>query len=72
MFVHFNRTTIPSLWLLIFGLLALLWSPLSVAMGVLLLMVGISGPAAMLILWGRRPVTVALAAPRVEASQRAR
>jgi ACR3 family arsenite efflux pump ArsB len=51
MFVQFNRTAITPLWLVVFGLLALLWSPPSVAMAVLLLLVGLAGPAAMLIVW---------------------
>lgn len=72
MSAQFNRTTLPSLWLPVFGLLALLCSPLSVAMGVLLLMVGVTGPAAMLILRGRTSMMAARARPRVEESPRAR
>lgn len=51
MFVHFHRTVIAPVWLVVFGLLAVLWSPPSVAMGVVLLLVGLAGPAVMLILW---------------------
>jgi hypothetical protein len=69
MFVQFNRTTISPLWLVVFGLLALLWSPLSVAMGVLLFLVGFAGPAVMLILWSGRSVTVAHEVPRVDGSK---
>lgn len=53
MFV-FTRTTVAPLWLVVFALIALLWSPMTVAMGVLLLLIALAGPAAMLILWNRR------------------
>ena len=69
MFVQFTRTTITPLWLVVFGLLALLWSPLSVAMGVLLFLVGFAVPAVMLILWNDRSLTVARDAPRVDGSK---
>lgn len=66
MFVQINRTTIIPLWLVVFVLLGLLWSTLSVAMGVLLLQVGLAGPAVMLILGSDPSLTVARAAPGVE------
>src|SRR6476660_1361683 len=70
MFVQFNRTTMTPLWLVVFGLLALLWSPLSAATGVLLFLVGFAGPAVMLILWSDRSLTVApQAVSRVEGSK---
>ena len=72
MFVQFNRTAIIPIWLVVFGLLALLWSPLSVPMGVLLFMVGLAGPVVMLILSKETSATLASAAPRVDGSQRAR
>jgi hypothetical protein len=72
MFVPFNRTAITRVWLLVFGLLAVLWSPLSVAMGVLLLMVGLAGPVVMLILSSEPSVTLARVVPRVYGSQAAR
>jgi hypothetical protein len=72
MFVQFNTTTITPVWILVFGLLALLSSPLSVAMGVLLLMVGLAGPVVMLILSSKTSVTLARAVPRVDGSQSAR
>jgi hypothetical protein len=73
MFVHFNRTVIAPVWLVVFGLLALLWSPLSVAMGVVLLLVGLAGPAVMILtLWSDPSVKVARAVPPGEGSVRAR
>jgi hypothetical protein len=51
MFVHFHRTVIAPVWLVVFGLLALPVVTPSVAMGVVLLLVGLAGPAVMLILW---------------------
>ena len=58
MFVHSHSPVIAAVWLLICGLLALLWSPLSVAMGVTLLLVGLAGPAVLLIEWSDRSPTV--------------
>jgi hypothetical protein len=55
-----------------FGLLGLLWSALSVAMGVLLVMVGLAGPVVMLILSSEPSVTLARVVPRVHGSQGAR
>ena len=72
MFVHFNRTVIAPVWLVVFGLLALLWSPLSVAMGVVLLLVGLAGPAVMILTLWSDPVKVARAVPPGEGSVRAR
>jgi hypothetical protein len=68
MFVPFNRTTITPVWLIAFALLALLWSPMSAAMGVLLLTVGVAGPVVMLILSREPSPCVARAVPRVEES----
>lgn len=53
MFVRFARTAIAPVWLIVFGLLALMWSPLTAAMGALLLLVGLAGSAALL-LWKER------------------
>jgi hypothetical protein len=53
MFVPFNRTAITAAWFIVLGLVALVWSPPSLAMGlfvVLFLFGGLAGPAAMLIL----------------------
>jgi hypothetical protein len=72
MFVQFNRTTITAVWILVFGLLGLLWSALSVAMGVLLVMVVLAGPVVMLILSSEPSVTLARVVPRVYGSQAAR
>jgi predicted RND superfamily exporter protein len=46
-----SRKAIIPMWLVLFGLLALLWSPLTVVTGVVLLTVGVVGSATMLILW---------------------
>jgi len=70
MFVHAYRTVIAPVWLIVFGLLALLWSPPSVAMGAALLVVGLAGPAAMLILWRDAPLPAVGTVPltRIEGS----
>ncbi len=68
MFGPFNRTTITPVWVIAFGLLVLLWSPMSVAMGMLPLTVGVAGPVVMLILWREPSPRVARAGPRVEES----
>ena len=65
MFVHCHSPIITVVWLLICGLLALLWSPLSVALGVGLLLGGRAGPAVLLIELSDRSPTVARAVPRV-------
>ena len=53
MFVRFTRSAIVPLWLIVFGLAALMWSPMTVAMGSLLLLVGLAGSAAILMWQGR-------------------
>jgi hypothetical protein len=47
----FSRAVILPVWLVVFGLLALFWSPMTAAAGVGLLIVGIMGPSIMLMLW---------------------
>ena len=42
MLVPFNRTAITAAWFVVLGLVALLWSPPSVAMGVFVLLVGLA------------------------------
>lgn len=53
MFVRFARSTVVPLWLAVFGLAALLWSPMTVAMGALLLVAALAGSAAILV-WQAR------------------
>jgi hypothetical protein len=53
----YNRTAIVPVWLGLFGLLALFWSPITVVTGALLLTVGVVGAATMVILW-RKPISV--------------
>ena len=53
MFVRFARSTVVPLWLAVFGLAALLWSPLTVAMGALLLVAALAGSTAILMWQGR-------------------
>ena len=53
MFVRISRTAIIPLWLVVFGLAALVWSPMTVGVGVLLLLVAIAVPVAMLMWRGR-------------------
>jgi hypothetical protein len=61
-----NRNAIVPLWLALFGLLALLWSPVTAVTGTLLLTVGVVGATTMLVLLKDPP---AVAVPhRVEAS----
>jgi hypothetical protein len=72
MFVQFNRTAIATVWFVSFGLLALLWSPPSVAMGVFLFLVALGCPAAMVFLWNEPSQVAAPAVPRVEGSRPAR
>jgi hypothetical protein len=73
MLVQFNRTAITHAWLIVFGLLAVLWSSLSVPMGVLLLMAGLAGPVVMLILSSEISATLARVVPRrVDGSPSAR
>lgn len=49
-----SPTVIAPVWLLLFGVLVLLWSPLTLLMGALLLLIAFAGPAAMFLLWKRR------------------
>lgn len=65
MFVPFNRTAVTAVWFVGAGLIALLWSPPSVAMGVFVLLVGLACPAAMIVLWKEPSPTVAPAIPRL-------
>jgi hypothetical protein len=55
MFMAFDRILLSTAWFVAFGLVGLLWSPPSVAMSVLLLLVGLTCPAAMLFLWKHQP-----------------
>ncbi len=69
MFVPFNRTAITAAWFVVLGLVALLWSPPSVAMGVFAILVGLACPAAMLILIHEPSPVVARAVAASEASR---
>jgi hypothetical protein len=53
MFVRVARMAIGPVWLIAFALVVLVWSPLTVGMGLLLLMVGLAGAAAVLFWQGR-------------------
>ena len=53
MFLRVARMAVVPVWLIAFALVVLVWSPLSVAMGVLLLLVGLAGAAAVLLWQGR-------------------
>lgn len=55
----FGRSTILTGWLVVFGLLTLLASPMTFAMGALLVFAGVVPPAIMVILWKEPPPTVA-------------
>ena len=69
MFIAFDRIVLSTAWFVAFGLVGLLWSPPSVAMGVFLLLVGLTCPAAMLFLWKDQPRTVAHVVPRIVVSR---
>ena len=53
MFVRVARMAVVPVWLIAFALVALVWSPLTFATGVFLLLVGLAGPAAVLFWQGR-------------------
>jgi hypothetical protein len=59
MSILFNRTAIIPVWIVVFGLLALFWSPLTTTTGVLLLIGAVVAPAIMLVVWKERSPTVA-------------
>lgn len=55
----FRRSTLLPAWLVLFGLLALLASPMTFATGVLLFFAGVVPPAIIFLLWKEPPLTVA-------------
>jgi hypothetical protein len=60
----FSRTAIIFVWLVVFGLFALFWSPMTFATGVVLLPVAGVTLTIMLVLWKECPSTVvAMTAP---------
>ena len=70
MFIAFDRIVLSTAWFVAVGLVGLLWSPPSVAMSVFVLLVGLTGPAAMLVFWkDQPPSTVARVVPRIDVSQ---
>ena len=70
MFIAFDRIVLATAWFVTVGLVALLWSPPSVAMSLFLLLVGLTGPAAMLVFWKDQPPrTVAHVVPRIDVSR---
>ena len=70
MFIAFDRIVLSTAWFVTVGLVGLLWSPPSVAMSVFLLLVGLTCPAAMLVLWKDQPPrTVAHVVPRIDVSR---
>jgi hypothetical protein len=54
-----GRKTLFPAWLIVFGLLTLLWPPGTVSATLLVLAVGIAVPAIVLIAWKETPPTVA-------------
>ena len=54
-----NRTVIIPVWMLVLGLLALFWAPLTAATAVLLLIGAVMAPAIMLVGWKKRAPGVA-------------
>jgi hypothetical protein len=52
-FIRFTRSAIVPMWLIVFGLAALMWSPLTVAMGVCLLLAALAGSVGILMWQGR-------------------
>ena len=72
MFIAFDRIVLSTVWFVAFGLVGLLWSPPSVAMSVFLLLVGLTCPAAMLVLWKDQPPRIVVhVVPRIDISGRA-
>lgn len=65
----FSRTVVIPVWLVAFGLFALLGPPMSVAASVLLLTLGLLGPAIVLMLWKQPSPTVAEVLHHAEASR---
>ena len=50
MLIRLIRTTIVPTWFITFGVLALLWSPMTLSTGILLLIGGVMAPAVVLVL----------------------
>jgi hypothetical protein len=69
MSMFFSRSTILPAWLVVFGALALLASPMTLATGTLLFFAGVVPPAIMFILWKEPPPTVAEVLHRVDTSR---
>jgi hypothetical protein len=57
-----TRNAIILMWLVLSGLLALFWSPVTAVTGTLLLAVGVVGSATMIILW-QEPASVEVPHP---------
>jgi hypothetical protein len=68
MSMFFSRTAVIPVWFVVFALFALSAWPMPLAMGVLLLIVGIAVPVIILILRNDAPATVAAVLPHVGAS----
>jgi hypothetical protein len=62
MFVRIDRAAVTALWFIALALLVLLWTPPSLAVAVLTLLVGLACPAAILLLWNQSHPTLAVAA----------
>jgi hypothetical protein len=62
----FNLKALIPIWLVAFGLVAVLASPMTFATGVLLLMVGLVVPAVVILLWKDHSPTVAEVLNQVE------
>ena len=70
LFIAFDCIVLTTAWFVAFGLVGLLWSPPSVAMSVFLLLMGLTCPAAMFVLWKDQPPrTVAHVVPRHDGSR---
>lgn len=59
MSMPFNRTAVIPVWIIVFGLLAVFWSPLTATTAVLLLIGAVVAPAVMLLEWTARSPSVA-------------
>jgi hypothetical protein len=65
MFIAVDRIVLATAWFVTFGLVGLLWSPPSVAMSMILLLVGLTCPAAMVVLWKANRRAPSPIAPRI-------
>jgi len=72
MSIQISRTAVIPIWLILFGLIALVGPPVTSASGVFLLILWSVALAIVLVLWREPPPTVAEVLHQVEASRQER